>query len=162
MTLLFAILVAILIWQSVLKPSAYPKSIPAGVKIIHALILFFASLYAWSGVRQLVWLLFHPHADFWGSPPLFIVALVCWGMAGAGLMVFCYGMAGRNKSAMRWFLIFWTLTFLCGLFVTETRFRAAFGDEDTIPTIVTLVGIFILTLAFYLRRPNKIFAEEVG
>jgi hypothetical protein len=160
MMLLFIILTAALTWQFVLKASVYPQSIPIRIKIIHAFILFFTALDAWSGLRQFVWLLFRPNALDW-SRPFLMAGLFCWGMSGTCLLFFCYGMARRRKNIVNWFLLFWMLTFFSGLIVTGIRFNAIFDSASTIQVVVTFTGFFIFTLAFYLCRRNKLFFDDV-
>lgn len=158
--LLFVILSAVLLWRFILRASVYPKFIPTRTKIIHALILFFASVYAWSGCRQLAWLLFHTHADDWSSLSL-VAGQLCWGLAGACLLFICFGMAIRRKNMVKWFFLFWPLTFLSGLFVTGIRYKAIAGITSAIQAGEIWGLVFLLTLAFYLGRSNKLLFEKV-
>lgn len=88
------------------------------------------------------------------------VGLFCWGIAGACLLVSAFGMMTRRKNAVTWFLLFWALTFLSGLFVTGMRFESIFGPASTIGTGAFWIGVFMLTFAFYLRRANGVIFED--
>lgn len=67
----------------------------------------------------------------------------------------------KPKASQWWFLLFWTLTFFSGLIVTGIRFNAIFDSTSTIQVLVTFTGFFIFTLAFYLRRRNKLIFDDV-
>jgi hypothetical protein len=160
MLLLLIFLSIIMIWQLVLRTSAYPHSVPSRLKIIHALIILFVTVYAWSGVSQFIWHLLHIHSGDWSSPIL-MFGFSCWGMAGGCLLFVCYGMAIRIKSTIRWFFVLWPVTFLSYGLVIGVRFKEAARTDDFVQGGILWIGIFILTLAFYLPRFRKLIFEEV-
>ena len=161
MTLIFILLSASLVWRLILRATAYPDFIPTRIKIIHALVLFYVLLYGWSGLNQLVWLLFHSQSSIWSRPPL-LAAHVFEGLAGACLLFVCSGMAKRQKMMLRWFFLLWPVTFFSSSYVAIIVEQGVVRSQTIVVGMVLCVGIFIMTLAFYLRPSTKIIFEEVS
>jgi hypothetical protein len=162
------------IWRLVLKKSAYPEYISASLKRTHALILWFVSINACVSFGELVWLFLHPsqilgclagQPNFIGRPAAGVAAIV-YSVAGTLLIPVFIRMAKRQGAVLKWFFIFWPLTFIG--FVTLVIMRHINATDvltvtDMVAGIITFLFptlIFIVTVMFYLRRSSKIIFES--
>jgi hypothetical protein len=158
--LVFWFLMGKMIWRLILKKSAYPEYIPIKVKIVHAIILCYILVYGFSGFYSLLSLFIHPTPNTWqanvAGGSLVGLVLMLKGVAGTILLFICSEMTKRQKKALKWFFIFWPLTFLCSCYVSVIR------DETNLPIQVIVFGtflstfVFAMTITFYLMRSSRI------
>lgn len=159
------------IWRNVLRPGAYPESIPLHIKWIHGLVLFYVVKLSFdSYVFDFMWLILHPHEFILclsgdpnkiGSPIIGMVALLR-GVAGTVLMRICFQMARRQKAVLTWYMILWPVHILCMSYM-EYYLDVRPGNFKTMEIVVGVMIIAlpsIFSVLFYVMPPvRSMFVE---
>jgi hypothetical protein len=156
--IIYLIIIGSIVWHLILRRGAYPKQIPVYLKWLHAVILYYVLIYSWSELISLAWLVLHPdqislclasQPNSIGKP-LVGITKVIESLTGPALLLICSLMAKRREKALRWYFIFWPITFFASLYTAIMRLESQLPINLVILGVVISIGIFILSLAFYI------------
>lgn len=159
--LIFFFLSAKLIWRLVLKKSAYPSSIPPGVKIIHAIILLYVILNAFCNVNLAFGLLFNRELSGLESPFLTVIIIV-GGALGVYLLFVCSSMAKREQRSLMLYFTLWPLMYTCSICVAVVREYNRVRLQHLVVGVVLLTIPFLISLIFYCVPKAKILFHKEG
>jgi hypothetical protein len=150
-----------MVWRLILKKSAYPDHITKGVKVTHAIILFYVLMYGWSGFYSLMSAFVHPFSTTWetsGFGGAFVgPVLVLDGVAGTILLFVCSAMAKRQCRALKWFFVLWPITFFSSGYVAVVREQSYQPMQTILIGMIFPILIFAMIIAFYSARSKAIF-----
>jgi hypothetical protein len=150
-----------ILWLSIFKEGAYPNYTSIRLKRIHATILFFVMVYAWSSLHELVWLLVHPHELFmrliWRSEPPVTpsegFAIVVRSLCCIPVLVICQQLAWRKGRFLLPYFVLWPIM------VASSQYVAILIEvkkHHAIQVIVIASGVFLIcilcSVPFYMSK----------
>jgi hypothetical protein len=154
--ILVYLIIGNMIWQKILKKSAYPDSVPTQLKWFHGIILFVIDASAWIACIGLFFWLFS-YFRFGSSTtmtPLIMVAALIEGLAAICLMKICSQMVNR-KNVLKWYFIIFPIYFTSAALLQIEQSRMTIPMQTIIISIACETIMFLLAIIFYLRSSTR-------
>jgi hypothetical protein len=154
--ILVYLIVGNMIWQKILKKSAYPDSVPTQLKWFHGIILFVIDTSAWiTCIGLFFWFFSYFRFDsFTTMTPLTMVAALIEGLAAMFLMKICSQMVNR-KNVLKWYFIIFPIYFASAALFQIAQSRTTTPMQKMIISIGCETIIFLLAIIFYLRSSTR-------
>jgi hypothetical protein len=151
--ILVYLIIGNMLWQKVLKKSAYPNTIPNQLKWLHGIILFVIDTSAWIAfIGFLHWIFSCFHFGSTGiADPLILAAMLITGLSAMFLMKICNQMANRKKSILKWYFVMFPLYFISATFLQIAQSRIIITMQTLVVSVAFEIIIFSLAIIFYVK-----------